>query len=106
MGVDSVANGIFGHVLNHEQVGEKPKLPNYVHHCGADVVEVKDLKAFVEKQVGGEVRTLSWSDWIEGASALGLNELVATFLATFQREGNMLLMPKLSKAWRPGEDSE
>ena len=106
MGVDSVADGIVGNVLCREQVGEKPKLPHYVHHCGEDVVEVTDLKAFVEKQAGGKVRTLSWSDWIEGASALGLNELVATFLATFKREGNMLLMPKLLKGWGPGEDSE
>ena len=49
VGVDSVANGIVGNVLNHEQVGEKSKLPHYVHHCGEDVVEAKDLKAFVEK---------------------------------------------------------
>ena len=52
------------------------------------------------------MRTLSWSFWIEGASALGLNELVASFLTTFQGEGSMLLMPKLLKGWGPGEDSE
>lgn len=98
VGVDSVAKGIVGVVLNHELTAEKFEQPKYVHHCGEDVVEVKDMKAFVERQVGGEVRTLGWSDWIESARRLGLNELVATFMATLQKKEGTLLMPRLLKS--------
>lgn len=93
--VDTVAAGILSHVLGHGQSAIN-RTPEYIHLSGEIVFPIHDIKKYLERN-GDMFKVLEMREWIEAASQLGLNKLVAAFLTTMHDEGHTPSMPLLLK---------
>lgn len=76
IGVEKVALGILSYATDE---GLKQD-PRYVHHSGEIEIPVSGLKDFLERESNSQFETLSQKEWIDRARALGLSELVASYM--------------------------
>ena len=91
--VESVASKVLARVLEHDTADSGP---TYVHHSGEVEIPVRGLKEYLEKESGALFETTSPEVWVERARALGLNELVASYMLS--RNGGMdLKTPRIGR---------
>ena len=99
--VESVAKGIIRSV-----VSSRLRLRGgveYVHASGERVVPVGEVKEYLEREMGGEIKQLDMYEWASAAREAGLDELVAAYLATVADGEETTKLPRLKTKWRHGK---
>ena len=98
--VESVAKGIIRSVVS-SRLGLRAGV-EYVHASGERVVPVGEVKEYLEREIGGEIKRLDLREWAGKAREAGLDELVAAYLATVADGEERTVLPRLKTRWRNG----
>ena len=91
--VENVVGGVLRTVLNGMAT---PPTVQYLHQTGDFDIPMTGLKAFLDKESGGDCAILSLREWASRAKSLGLHEVVVAFFEKVEDFG-VMTFPRLVK---------
>jgi amino acid adenylation domain-containing protein/thioester reductase-like protein len=78
--LDSVSTAVATCAVSSAQKEESESRVSYMHHCGEEIVPLDRLKEHLEGPATGSFTTLTIQDWVAGALAIGLDEIVGSLM--------------------------
>jgi thioester reductase-like protein len=78
--LDTVATAVVDCAVLSAQKEESGSKVAYVHHCGEKIVPLDRFKDHLESPITGPLTTLTIQDWVAGALAIGLDEIVGSLM--------------------------
>lgn len=92
--LDTVATAVVASAVSSAQYETRESNVTYMHHCGEKTIPLEQFKHHIEGSAAGSFATLSIEDWVAGALAVGLDEIVGSLMLA---SGGVIVAPLLEK---------